>query len=300
MALVPVNVYCVDTATIPLAIAGATVAVFDATGTTLLSQVVSDGAGLAAFLLDDGGLAGFADYRLRFFKTGVAWPNNYAIRVLPSPGANGFTVAGALRTPPVVIDPRLCVAYGVFRDGSGRPARGVNIAFMPRFSPLMLEGSPILVERVDARTDTDGYVELPLIRCGEYDVVVEGLEDITRVIAVPDAANIPIGDLIFPVVSAIAFSPSGAVSLAVGAEVTLTPTVVASDGRTLTGAAVDDVDWAVADPTLASVSLTATTVTVRGLAAGATTLLATRRDTTIVSIPTVPISGVPLAVTVTP
>jgi len=299
MTLVAVDIYCKDRSPIPAAIPDATVAVFDATGTTLLSQTTTDLDGLAALLLDDGGVAGFADYRLRFFKSEVAWPNNTAIRVLPSPATNAFDVSGEPRSAPVVADPRLCVAYGVFRDATGAPAPWTDLAFRPRFNPLLLEGSPVLSERAEVRTDAQGYVEIPLIRFGQYDVSVQGLEDITRTVSVPDAANVGIGDLLFAVVAGVSFSPAGPVAVAAGADAVITPTVVASDGRTLSGAANADVVWAVADPTVASIEVTAATLVVRGLRAGTTTITATRRDTTIVRIPNTGITGLPLTVVVT-
>lgn len=296
MSFEPVDVYVKDTGLVPAAIAGVVVAVYDSTGTTPVTQATTDALGLASFLLD-ADVSGLI-YTLRLYKAGVNFTNPKSINVLPAPEPNIFDISGVLHTAPVSVDNRICIAYGSFRTSSGAPAKYVDMHFIPKFSPLLLDGSAVLTERIATRTDKNGYVEVPLIRWGQYDVMVEGREDLNLMICVPDQNNVNLPDLLFPVVSAISFDPSDPVVVAVDETVTLTPTVLASDGQELEGAATSDVRWSTDDPTVAIVDVAANTLIIRGISGGTCNLIATRIDTSVVRIPDTAISGVPLSITV--
>jgi hypothetical protein len=171
---------------------------------------------------------------------------------------------------------------------------------MAKFAPILLEGDAIFTERIEIRTDEDGYACIDLIRCAQYDAIIENLEDKARLVSVPDAASVNLPDLLLPVVGSVTFDPPGPYDLVVGGpDLTVTPTVVTSDGRPLIGSALEDVQWGVADPATAVVMPTATTLVLRGLAPGATTLTATRLDKSIIRIPNTPIQGQPVAIDVT-
>ena len=88
-------------------------------------------------------------------------------------------------------------------------------------------------------------------------------------------------------------------SVATGASVTVTPTVITSDGRTLTGAAHEDVTYTSLDTAVAAVVAGADTLAVTGVASGSTTIRATRTDETVVTIPDSGITNRDLTVTVT-
>jgi hypothetical protein len=151
------------------------------------------------------------------------------------------------------------------------------------------------------RTDSDGYVQVDLVRFGQYEVTVEGLEDQQRTITIPNSPSVNLCDLLFSVVDRIDFDPPGPWDIGIGVDndVTIGVTVRTSDGRILPGTAMQDVQWAVADPQVACVMPTDKTIVLRGLAAGTTTLCPTRWDQSIVRIPNPPIQGTPVGITVT-
>lgn len=289
----PVNVYLVDNTLAASPIAGVVVKVFSQNGATVIGQQITDGTGLAAFLLPSG-----VTYQLRFYKQQVNVKNPQYITVLAAPATNNFTVVGELFSPPVSTDPRLCMCYGFFRTIYGGPAQNLDCHFIAQFKPLLLEGAGVLTERAIERTDANGYMQIPLIRNGQYLVTIQGFEDVQRVISVPDALNANLPDLLFPVVGTVVFNPVGPFVVAVGADVVTTPTVMATDGQILEGVAGSDVQWSVDDPTIAAVIPSATTLTLRGLSSGTTNLRATRLNTSIVRYPDPGILGVPVVITV--
>lgn len=294
MAYVPVNVKVVDSDPQQTPIAGVTVAVLSIDGRTVLTTAATDGFGVAEFLLDIG------NYQLRFYKQQVNFRRAVAVQVLDTPAINDFVVSGQSFIPPICLDQRLCVGYGFFRDVTGAPAANLEIQFIAKFMPLWLEGAGLLSERRAVRTDKTGYVQINLIRCAQYDVVIQGYEDNIRQISVPDEPNVNIPDLVFPIVSQIVFNPAGPYSLVVGVDQVVTPTVYSSDENTLSAIEVmSQVQWSVDDPTVAVVLPAAGTLTLRGLAPGSTTLRATRLDQTIVHIPDPGILGQPVPITVT-
>lgn len=156
----------------------------------------------------------------------------------------------------------------------------------------------MLTERVCGRTDARGYVQVELVRFGQYEVTVEGLEDQQRVITIPDAPSVNLPDLLFAVVERIEFDPPGPWNIGVGVlnDFTVVPTVYTSDGRVLPGTAMQDVQWAVSDPAVAAVLPTDKTLVLRGMAPGTTTLVPTRWDTSIIRIPNPAILGTPVTI----
>lgn len=292
MSFEPVDVYV--TAGTPAApVVGALVKVYNSSGTIFYTQAITDSDGRASFLLETLG------YSLRFYKQHVGFAQPQLIDVLATPSTNQFNVTAEVLTPPIATDPRLCRASGYFRDVTGAPKRWLDIHFISKFSPLLLDGDGIVTERVHVRTDEDGYASLDLIRCAQYDAVVEALEDSPRLISVPDASSVNLPDLLFPVVSAVSFDPPGPWTVAAGSELEVTPTVTTSDGRPLTGLATDDVRWSSSDDTVMAVVFGTTSLTLRGIGAGTAELRAERLNTSIVRIPNSPISGQPVVVTVT-
>jgi hypothetical protein len=200
---------------------------------------------------------------------------------------------------PIATDPRLCRASGYFRDVFGGPKQFLDLHFIARFSPLLLEGTAIVTERQHARTDKAGYVCVDLVRCGEYNVTLESMEDTIRQVKVPDSASVNLPDLLFPVVESVALAPVGPYAVAVGADLVLTPTVITSSGVPLVGIAEQDVRWYSSDPSVLAVMPSGTTVTLRGLAAGSAELRVERLDTSVIRIPDTAIAGQPVVVTVT-
>jgi len=265
-------------------------------------------------------------YTVRFSKNGVAFDGNLgAISKSPqqfdawvpaasSPtGTNDFDIKGETFVRPVATNPRLCRASGFFKDLSGRPLAGLDIKFINDFMPAIVEGNAVLGEALAGRTDKDGYMQLDMYRFGKYYAWVDSVNTVkdsprgtmgtdsigfNRLICVPDQSSISLIDLLFPIVNTVVFSP-GSISVAVDAFANLGVVVTATDNRTLTGFAPQDVLYTIADPTIAAIRYTDTNLQIVGLAPGVTTLTAVRRDQTVVRIPNTPISGQPITVTVT-
>jgi hypothetical protein len=275
--------------------------VFSVDGLTTYTTGTSDAVGHLSFLLEEG------SYQIRFFRQHASF-SALLFDVQPGHrirtsfkgfrGPNTFDVTGSILTPPTVNDPRLCVANGFFRAANGGKAPDLDIHFIAKFRPLLLDGDAVLTERVVCRTDANGYMQANLIRNGQYDVLIEGLSNITRTIYVPDAPNVNLPDLLFPVVHSVTFSPPGPYSLLVGDSLFLTPTIRVSDGRTLPGIGYDDVAWASSDTNVVCLAISPTRIELRAQAPGTATVTLTPFDTSIVRYPDPGVLGVPFTVTV--
>ena len=289
MTMEPVDVYVMDGVT---AVPGVVVRLVDALN-NVVAQPTTDVDGKVSFLLPAP-----ATYQCRFYKQGVTIAQPLSMSVVEG-GPNTFDVPAATFVAPTSMDPRLCVVYGTFRDPAGRPAANMDIQFVTLFAPLLVDSSPVLRERVSITTDKNGYACVTLYRCGTYDVLMEGFEDNMRQIQVPDAPNAQIGYLLFPTIKQITFSPVAPYSVVAGSDLILTPTILLTSGQPLAGSGIDDLFWTCSNPEVLSLGLTPTTVVLKGKNPGTVTVTATPMDTSIRQVPEVPISGVPITVTVT-
>jgi hypothetical protein len=293
MAYEPVDVYVLDQSQAP--VEGVVVRVYSTDGKRKLGEGISDENGRAAFLLP-----GPDEYDLRFYKFATGFTQPLRISVLSDPATPGKT-PNAFNTyanpfeHPQATDPRLCRASGYFRAADGAPRPQLDIHFIACFRPAILDGSLVMDERRVIKTDKAGFGCIDLIRCAIYSVTIEHYEDQLRQIRVPDAPSTNLPDLLFPVVERVY---QDAISVGVGADLELTPTVVDSAGVPLPGTAMYDVNWSLADTEVASLTVTPDFLSVHGLAKGSTELLAERRDNSIVRIPATGITGVPVPVAV--
>lgn len=272
-----------------LPVAGVTVRFFDALGAQLLTGGTTDEDGEVDVLLPE------ATYTVRLYKAGMSFGPPTSISV---DGAedNVWDLSGASVAPPTSPDQRVCVVFGTFRDAFHQPLSGVDIHILPKFDPAMVDGDLVLVHTKGVRSDEDGYVEFPLLRCAKYDVTLQGGEQAIREVSVPDLPNINVGDLIYPVVARVELAP---VAVSVGESVEVTPVVYASDGNILQGTAHEDVTWTVEDSAVASIAALDETLRIIGLSSGSTQILATRSDRSIITIPDTGIAGQPVSLTVT-
>ena len=261
-------------------------------GRLVFGQVITDSTGTASLLLPAS-----AVYQARFYQFGVSFSGALLLDVQEGV-SNDFMAKGDKYQYPQATDPRLCIASGFFRTPTGGVAASVDMHFIGKFDPLLLDGSPILPERVTARTDLKGYVEVSLIRFGLYDVTLQGMEDYQRAISVPDTASVNIGDLLFPVVTAITFEENGPYTVAVGQDLIVHPHVFTSDSRELDDV-LSDLLWSTSDSTALGLNPQKNSISVRGVKPGVYTLTAVRQDQSVIRIPNTPIAGVPLTVTVT-
>jgi len=296
MALETVVVSAQDDQLTPQPVDGVVVRVFDDTGTTFITEGTTGSylPGKVMFTLN--GDASPVSYQLRFYVSGgsVVSPQYievYSPAALAPTGANNFLVTATTFVLPQATNPRLCRASGYIYGPNGIPRRGIDIHLIPCFNPLIVDGIGVLGERVAIRTDNTGYASVDLFRFGKYLATVESQENVQREIAVPDRSAVNLNDLLFPVVAVVEFDPVGPWTLGVGGSLVLVPELVASDFRTLTGTATEDVKYAVDDTSIATVTVETGTLTLHGLSAGSTTLRVTRKDTSIVRIPDTGIAG---------
>jgi hypothetical protein len=291
MNYMPVNLFIIAPSGAP--IEGALVKVFDEAGTLAFTEGTTDDRGVFACLLP------VQTYQVRCFKRQVAFGRPRLIAVLDPPTTNDFTLTGALFYPPTSNDLRLCLASGFFRGPNGDPAVNVTVHFIAKFDPILLDGEAVLSpERVHVRTNKDGFMRVTLIRNGEYDVMIQGFEDMLRTITVPDRSSVNLPDLLFPVVASIHFDPPGPYTVALDQEIAVTPTILTTSNEVLPGTAIADVNWRSSDTNILSVKAGNTTLTLRGIGVGYASILAERADTSIIRIPDVPLAGVPVPVTV--
>jgi hypothetical protein len=288
-----VDVVVKDTTLSADPIQGALLRVYNQAGTVFFTQAITDADGAAALLLEPG------TYQIRFYKQHVGFKNPLYITVLAAPVApdsNIFDTTADILTPPTPTDVRLCTAYGFFRKPDGSPAPNVDVHFIAKFKPILLEGDAVLTPQLTARTDARGYLQINLIRFGKYDVTVQGIDDEQRCITIPNTPNVNLPDLLLPVVDRVTFDPPGPYALAVGEDLQVTPTIIASDGNEVGDG---DVQWSSSDTNVLAVLPAGGVLTLRGIGAGTANIQAVRADQSIVRIPDTPIEGVPLAAVVT-
>lgn len=292
-----VTIICTDDDPAKTPVPDVTVRIFDEMGVNFITQGTTDSNGEVLFNL----LAPVA-YQARFFKTKYSlYPvQNFTTLEAPvAPDTNEFPIVGHVYKPPEAVHPRLCRCSGIFLYPNGAVAPNHDIHIIAKFNPILFEGDAMLKERVHGRTDERGYFEVDLVRCGKYDVTVEGLEDQLRCITVPDYPSSNLPDLLFAVVDRVELAPPGPYNLGQGGEIEITPRVWASSGLELPGTALVDVLWRVADSNVACVNATSEKLILRGLAPGATELQALRADNSIIRIPNTPVNGdVPAAISV--
>lgn len=292
MSYEPVDVYVKDSTPARNPLAGVVVKIYNESGSLFYTQTVTDVLGHAGFLLDT------QRYQLRLYRFQTAFVNPQLINVFAAPEINTFDVSADIVVPPVATDPRLCRASGFFRRATGAVARNVDVHFLAKFNPLLLEGAAVLTERDITRTDERGFMSIDLIRCGKYDVTIQGMEDLLRCIEVPDAASVNLPDLLFPVVGSVSFTPAGPYTVNIGTDVLITPTILATNGKQLVGTSPQDVLWETDDPTICAVMDETPLLRLRAFTSGTTNLTARRRDNTIIRYPNLPIAGQPLVITV--
>jgi hypothetical protein len=318
MALETVRVYAVDESSDPLV--GVLVQAYDDTDTFVTQNTTTlvSGEAYAELMLDGDNPA--EDYTLRLSMTGVAFdgllgddsktPQSIEVYSPPSAapvtGTNYFQVQGQTFSLPTATDARLCRASGFFVDESGRALANVDLHITPvcynedqsPFNPIIVDGRAVMSDKVYVRSDEDGYIEVDLFRTAELNILVQGLEHSRRAVKVPDASSVNLIYLLFPVVTEVTFG-TNPLTVASGAYTDVTLTILATDGQTL-DPTNGDVTFASSDETVVTVEVTDDgDLRVMGIAAGTTTVTATRSDTSIVTIPEEPVTYTPLSVTVT-
>jgi hypothetical protein len=294
VTIATVDVYVLDTTPQQNPVSGVNVRVLSSDGTTFIAQATTNNNGLASFDLPDS-----TTYQLRMYQFQVGFTNPQLIVVEPAPANNTFQVAAQLLMPPVPLDSRLCTAYGYFRDVTGAPQAYVEAHFIAKFDPVWLDGNAVLSERVVAWSDATGYMQLNLIRNGHFDVTIQGEEDVVRHIKVPDAPNVNLADLIFPIVSLVELDPPGPYTMTAGTQLNVGLTVYASDGEDL-GLGGGQIRFLSSDPNVLSWNINNAGLVLVAMGPGTATLTITRCDQSIIHIPDPGITNGVLSVTVNP
>jgi hypothetical protein len=296
-----VDIFLLDSTPNANPLAGAVVKILSQDGTQAFTMGATDVNGHVGFLLPV--TAPSTTYQLRAYRFGTSFALPQYLQVVSAPippVANEFNVVGTIMQPPDANDIRLCVASGYFRDMTGAPQKGIQIHFVAKFDPLLVDGSAVLKERVVISSDRTGYAQVSLFRNAQYDVTIQGEEDITRTITVPDQPNVNMPDLIFPRVVEVVLDPPPPYSLVAGTSQTIGIQVLASDGQEL-GTAYGDVRYSTTDQGVVGFILNQRerTITLQAGAPGSAQIVLKRTDRSVVSFPYAPILGQPLDVVVT-
>jgi hypothetical protein len=298
MSFESVDIFVLDTTPQQNPVPGVTVKILSQDGKTVWTLATSDSAGHVGFLLPSGAM-----YQLRFYKPSFTFVNPQFINVVDIPNVdnlvNVFNILATGVSPPVPMNSRLCTAYGFFQNMAGRPAAQVQIQFISKFNPLLVDGAAVLTERIYVTTDDSGYAQVDLFQGGQYDVTVSGTEDYLRMISVPFLPNVNIGNLLFPVVASVTFDPPIPATMHVGEpDMQVTPTAYATDGNMLPYNGANDITWSSSDSNILAVLPSGGILTLRPLSAGTASVIATRSNKSIIVIPDVGIQGSPATVVI--
>lgn len=291
-----VDIYCETDYKPAMPLEGVIVRVTSSDGVLTYGQGISDVDGVVRLLLPSN-----ITFQVRAYKFSVKFGAPKLIVVEQSPAVNTFVLVGEVYRYPESNDARICLASGLFRTPSGASAPNIDMHFIGKFDPVLLDGAPILVERVSTRTDNKGWASIPLIRHACYDVMIEGIEWTTRPVTVPDTSWVNLGDLIFPRVKSVVFDPKvpgNALSMVVGEELVLNATAWTTSRYDLDDV-TSELAWSLTNSDVVSFTLTPTSITLKARSPGTSQLVAQRRDTTTIVIPNLSVEGVPITITVT-
>lgn len=309
MAIETVQVYCYDEQVPAQLVDGVLVRVFNEAGDTFIAQGYTGdaGTGIVEFSLD-GSLTG-TRYRIRLFKTGVAFDGSlgdqskspqyidiYSPAAGSPTGTNDFDIYGDVFHHPSASDPRLCRCSGYVVYPNGRAATDALLELVNLYNPIIADSNRLVAGgRLEVEADDDGYIEVDLYREGEYRAVLSGICDEPRHIYIPDRNGWNLADILFPVVAQVTYDVP-TLALAVGGEGDVVPTITYSDTRVAED--FEDVEWVSSDEAVATVVSAVDHIVVTGVAAGTATIYAIRADDSIVRTPEAGITQTPVVVIV--
>jgi hypothetical protein len=101
-------------------------------------------------------------------------------------------------------------------DSYGSPVNQLSIHFSEETQPVLAyyagtnTANAIIPKSQVIRTDSLGYATVDLLRGATYKVFLEGFENLSRKIKVPDLAASPLPDVIFPVVDGVEYTVADA------------------------------------------------------------------------------------------
>lgn len=298
-------------------VSGVYVSIHNNATKALLQSGFSDAAGAVVFPNVDETLnSGVFELRIAAgHPASVSGGSVQTVTVLPAPAVpNAFDVVVTADGLMASQNPRLCRCQGYFRDITGRARRSLSIKFseydlheVEYDSGAVLGTYGVIPSGLTVTTDTNGYAVVELYRGVEYLVHMEGFEDQSRVVQVPDSGSAGLVDILFPVMwsvfyfdNAVQILPSSAPTLAVGVGATTDLTTVAylRSGAVADG---DQVIFTSTDDSIVTVGYSAGTgeMTVTGVSAGTTTIVPTRAVSDSGGVRSSPTNPVVAPITVT-
>lgn len=263
-----VTLYAYDSSdeTKDTALESVTVFVFSEDGDSFITSGSTDSEGQVTFDIPD------ATYWVRFFKAGFAFDTGLSVVVTED---DEFEVGGEnLDTqPPATLDHQ-CRASGYIIGAAGQFLPDVTFEFKLNERVRIGGGYATGNAKVLTASNSDGYVEVDLLRNAVYEVVVESYGADVFVITVPDESSTNLTELIWPYLARVDLS-TDSVSIDEGDDEDVTVTAVLSSGlstpyngisstvypRSVVSASSSDTD-------VATVSWDEETLTITGVEAG--------------------------------
>ncbi len=113
---------------------------------------------------------------------------------------------------PNATDIHFCRCSGTFMDPQGKPVKQLTINISENTIPELAyyaatnTANAIIPKTQIIRTDSAGHASVDLLRGATYQVYMEGFENLSRSIKVPDLAASSLPDVIFPVVDGVEYT----------------------------------------------------------------------------------------------
>ena len=135
----------------------------------------------------------------------------------------------------------------------------------------------VIPKSLIVKTDVNGTATVDLYRGGEYAVYLEGYENLSRRILVPDSTTAPLPDVIFPVISQVEYTHNGSIltpvssptlslSLSGTSTATLSVETVHRSGLRISG--LEEVTVASSNESILTVELTSGSIVLKAVAQG--------------------------------
>lgn len=187
-----------------------TVRIYNQSGDTFETQLITDSAGQITYDIPDG------TYWVRFYKRGYFFESKTLI-VVDAAETNVWDVtANDLTELPPSRAAGICRVSGFVIDAQGAPSHLPILTFALPQDVRVMGGSVIGTEKVVTQPNSDGYVEVELIQDVVYNVTMASISDEVLKVKVPKTQACSITSLLYP--SGKLSATPGSVSVTVGTE----------------------------------------------------------------------------------
>ena len=207
------------------------------------------------------------------------------IEVVAAPATQYFDVYMDPSTLPTAPDANFCRCSGHFVDGTGQAARNVTIRLLDSGTPQLLYNSAqdkatvVIPKTISVKTDAAGYASVDLVKGQNYSVFLEGYDNTSWTVQVPDASAAPLADVVLPVVDGVEYTYNNvlldvnnpAISLNVGEEAEVGLETVFRSGVRVKGLTAVSLESKDSDQDFFSVSLEETSLKIKATAVTAAT-----------------------------